>query len=771
MTFTTPSPSRRAAPRRQLTVALVVLGGALAGVPAPAGAHHQAPGAAPFAVRPSVYQVSVTGAVPGDELTLTRRDRRVAAARADALGSHLFRNVPAGDGYRVTVTHDGQAERSEPVRVLDARHPKPSFYRSQRLEVSNLGPTAGYGYLTVRDGTTLSAQVSLPGPPGDGPYPTVVEYSGYDPSNPGTGQPQFKLFANALGYAWVGVNIRGTGCSGGSFTFFERLQGLDGYDVIETVAAQPWSTGRIGMVGISYPGISQLFVARTRPPHLAAITPLSVIDDTYAGILYPGGIFNDGFAYSWARERVEQNRWPNPDPPRWVADRIAAGDTTCAANMALRGQNPDLLEIIRTHPYYTLVDEDFRLDFPRGGADLAPRTFVRDITAKVFIAGAWQDEQTGGRWATLLDEFRPGVLMRAYGQNGTHVDALSPRVLHAMWEFLDLYVARRTPRMPATLRALAPQLWEIITGVPGLQMPPDRFTGRSYAEARRAYEREPRIRILWENGGTAGPVPGAPVATAETRHRSWPVPGTRATPWYLHAGGRLSSRPPRSARGADRYRSDPSVRPRTSRTGGGADVWRHDAAYQWTPVVDGASLAYVSEPLPRAVTMIGTGSVDLWLRSEAADTDLQVTLSEVRPDGQERYVQSGWLRASHRTLDRKRSSALEPVHTHLEADASPLPRGRFVRVRVLLFPFAHQFRAGTRIRLTVSAPGGDRPEWTFGTLEGTPVNTVGRHAGRASRVVLPVVRAPVRGLPDAPAPCPSLRAQPCRAYVAQAGSG
>ena len=130
--------------------------------------------------------------------------------------------------------------------------------------MNNLSATSGYGYLTTRDGTTLSVQVVLPGPPDKGPYPAVMEYSGYDPSSPTTGQPQYKLMLPANGYAWVGVNIRGTGCSGGAFNFFENLQALDGYDAIETIAAQPWSNGHVGMAGISYAGISQLFVARTR---------------------------------------------------------------------------------------------------------------------------------------------------------------------------------------------------------------------------------------------------------------------------------------------------------------------------------------------------------------------------------------------------------------------------------------------------------------------------------------------------------------------------
>ena len=116
----------------------------------------------------------------------------------------------------------------------------------------------GFGYIVTRDGTTLGANVILPGPADGGPYPTVVEYSGYAPSNPK--DTTFGQLFNSLGYAYVGVNMRGTGCSGGSFRFFEEAQVLDGYDMIEAVAAQDWVLdNKVGMVGISYPGISQLF--------------------------------------------------------------------------------------------------------------------------------------------------------------------------------------------------------------------------------------------------------------------------------------------------------------------------------------------------------------------------------------------------------------------------------------------------------------------------------------------------------------------------------
>ena len=68
-----------------------------------------------------------------------------------------------------------------------------------------------------------------------------------------------------MGFTVVDVNMRGTGCSGGAFDFFEPLQSLDGYDVIETIARQPWvAHHKVGMMGISYGGISQLFTAQTR---------------------------------------------------------------------------------------------------------------------------------------------------------------------------------------------------------------------------------------------------------------------------------------------------------------------------------------------------------------------------------------------------------------------------------------------------------------------------------------------------------------------------
>jgi uncharacterized protein len=143
-------------------------------------------------------------------------------------------------------------------------------------------------------------------------------------------------------------------------------------------------------------------------------------------------------------------------------------------------------------------------------------------------------------------------------------------------------------------------------------------------------------------------------------------------------------------------------------------------------------------------------------------------VSEVRPDGKETFVQNGWLRTSGRKLDERRSTFLEPVPSLRERDDRPLPEGRYVKVVVPLYYQGHVYRAGSRIRLVVSAPGGDQPVWSFSrTSPSAPTRvSLAYSSGRRSRLVLPVV--PGIDVPSPLPPCPSLRGQPCRPYVALA---
>ncbi|MFZ4585753.1 MAG: CocE/NonD family hydrolase [Acidimicrobiia bacterium] len=627
--------------------------------------------------------------------------------------------------------------------------PSADFYKSQSLK-------PGLNYIKTRDGVTLSAMVRLPGPIENGPYPTVVEYSGYDASDPDSPQPS-TLISGFLGYATVGVNVRGTGCSGGAFDFFESRQVTDGYDVVETVAAQPWTKfNKVGMVGLSYPGISQLFVAQSNPPSLAAIAPLSVIADTFRSTLYPGGIFNNGFALSWAKDRVAGAK---PSPSAWVKKRIDGGDSTCEANQAAHAQAPDILARINQTKFVSPKDEY-----------LAPELFVNKIKMPVFLLCAFQDEQVGGQCPVLAGEFTGTDKAKFTFVNGYHADPLQPDIFQRWVEFLSLYVKREVPVTPDAIRVGLPLLSQQVWGVTNLTLPPDRFTGQTdYNAVLAKFESEPKVRVLFDSGGDPAN-PGAPIPQFEQTFAQWPTTN-KGTTWYFDAQGKLVDTSPSG--GQDNYVSDPGARPAADfdyADGKEAELWGVAPAYNWTPLSAANAVAYTSAPLAQDTVAVGSGSVDLYLQSSASDTDLQVTLTEVRPDGKETYVQSGWLRASRRATDPKRYTDLRPYQTFSEADAKPLPSGTFSLARVEIFPFAHAFRVGSRIRISVEAPGGDRPRWTFDSIDATakPTNTISRGGANASRIVLPIVDSVTVSSP-LPA-CPSLRGQPCRDYVV-AGNG
>lgn len=715
-----------------------------------------------FSVRGSVEQVHIWKAPPMAKIELhDATGAIVQEGTADAQGSLVLRKVPPADNYEVVVPSLTELNTVSPVKVMSVANSLPSddYYKKQKL-------TAGVNYLTMRDGTKLAAYITLPGPPEDGPYPTVVNYSGYNPAQPGApiGEYTFlcgdlpiicdapndasAIIAGLNGYATVGVNMRGTGCSGGAYDYFETLQKLDGYDVIEIVAAQDWVYNhKVGMTGLSYPGITQLFVARERPPGLAAITPLSVIGGTHS-TMRPGGIFNDGFALEWISGVLDKAA---PYAQGWEQARVDAGDTICEENQLLHSQRQNVIDTAKNTAYYT--DDLVK--------PLDPTDFVKDIDVPVFLASAFQDEQTGPYFFTVLDQFKSSPLTRFTVYNGIHPDAFAPQVLVEWKAFLDVYVAHQVPAISKQVRELAPILFENIFRAK-TSLPPDRFANHAtWEEAKTAFEAEQPLRVIFENG--AGEEPGIPKGTSELRFDAWPPPTTPKR-FYFQNDGSLGEMAPAEATGGSTFVLDPEAGHRSIIAPNG-DVWDQLPAYDWKQPAAGKAVVFESAPLAADMMTIGTASVDLWVRANVDDADVEVNLSEVRPDGQEMYIQSGWLRGSVRkTADS--ATDLWPALSMREADAAPLVPGEWTSMRVGVTAFAHVFRMGSRIRISVDTPGDSRARWTFDLKKFSEAAKydIGHSSMHASSVVLPVIagKSATTPLP----PCPSLRGQQCRTHVA-----
>jgi predicted acyl esterase len=722
---------------------------------------------ASFSAHGSVKQVYVTDLDPGAQMSLlTRAGRTIATKQADPQGGLLFRNVRPGTGYRVRPSAGGA--KSGPLTVLSTRSAPPSTdVYDQEI------PSSGYGYLTTRDGTKLAIDVHppqdvanalplgvhLPPVQASEPYPTLIEYSGYGYADPAGPQNGIAIIANLMGFAVVDVNMRGTGCSGGAFDFFEPLQNLDGYDVIETVARQPWVLHhKVGMMGISYGGISQLFTAQTHPPSLAAISPLSLIDATQT-TLYPGGILNTGFAVAWAKERIHDAMPASPDGGQaWAYKQIQEGDETCKENQVLHGEAANLLAKIRANSHYR----------PKVADPLAPVTFVKKIKVPTYVACQWTDEQTGGHCPTLAENFTGTPRKWFTFTNGTHVDSLDPETFNRWYDFLELYVAEEAPiTKAAAMQAAAPVIYQEAMGISGVTLPPDPIQEQpTYQDALTAFEQLDPIRILFDNGA-GGSQAGAPNPGFEQSFPSFPIPGTTGRSWYFSRGGALADKRPARA-GANSFTWNAQARPLTNFTGdtagGDGGLWTATPPYKWLPSPGGNAVSYLTDPLDDNTTVIGAGAAHAWVRSSTPNVDLQATISEVRPDGKETFVQNGWLRGNERKLDPRKSTPLEPVLSLRRRDVSPLPRKRFVKVTIPLYYEGHVYRAGSRIRVTITAPNGDQPIWSFSETQpkGQANVSIAYSKRKPSNLTLPVV--PDVDVPTGLPPCPGLRGEPCRDY-------
>jgi putative CocE/NonD family hydrolase len=571
------------------------------------------------------------------------------------------------------------------------------------------------GDLTMDDGVLL--RYTVVSPVGGGKLPTLFEYSGYDPGTNPDANFISQYVSNGSGYNYIGVSLRGTGCSQGNFDFFQPQEALDAVKVIAWIRQQTWSDGKVGMIGKSYPGITQLFVAEQNPPGLLAIAPGHFYSDAYRDVARPGGIQNYGFASLWSF--VAQPSYGFEDgvttPP------TANPNCTNGASAALRSSPQNPFVQLQQHPYDdALVRER------------SPQTHLADLHIPMLATLAWQDEQLDSRGTDLLAQ----------------ID--------------DLNTQRR-----ARGEAETPWWMTVTNGDHGMMR-----TTTEYADLHRFYDhflkgidngwdQRPRVNVWWD----ATTAPRGPSWVTGLAHWSEKerIAAGQLTPWSLNLrnGGGLTTSPAVAAEPSEAYSYSPGIgsqgigNPYYGGQGG-------PSVYAWSASPpQGTALNWTSDALTQDTTLLGSASLDLWLTSTAPDTDLQVTLTEVRPDGKEMYLQKGWLQASQRKLDPSRSTALRPYQTHQQADVATLTPTTPVLARVEVFPFGALLRKGSRLRVWVEAPTVLPELWAFADYPGGAVNTVLHDADHPSRLVLPVVPNDP-GRHSAYPSCDTLVREPCR---------
>jgi predicted acyl esterase len=240
----------------------------------------------------------------------------------------------------------------------------------------------------MRDGAVLRANVFRPLGPGAvpvlmtfGPYGKDVHIADFMPDAwQGLNERHPEILAHSTGrhlvfetpdpeawvphgYAIVKVDSRGAGKSPGRLDPNSPAEFRDFFDAIEWAGTQPWSNGKVGLLGISYYAAGQWMIASMRPPHLAAIVPWQGASDFYRDRVRQGGIFSSGFTRRWWPRSVLRNQHGNPESP--FKDIVTGERNTGPASLTageLAANRVDYVGDILAHP---LDDAWYRARSPK----------------------------------------------------------------------------------------------------------------------------------------------------------------------------------------------------------------------------------------------------------------------------------------------------------------------------------------------------------------------------------------------------------------------
>jgi uncharacterized protein len=539
----------------------------------------------------------------------------------------------------------------------------------------------------MRDGTRLLADVYRPQT--EGAYPVLIAASPYPRQIQDLGAPMGFIEAGASdffvprGYVHVIANVRGTGGSGGTFNFMDAQERRDLHDLVEWAAAQPWSDGNVGMIGISYFAMSQVEAAVEQPPHLKAIFPVATTSDLYEAAIHHGLLSSTFVTPFLSMVGMTSGH----------GDKLWRGAVVNAARHVLNRP--------RLHKKFATMNGEASIGVMKEALKLHhdPHPWDdlwRSVAVEHPVRDDWWEERN------LVPRLHQVTV---------------PVYLGCDWENVPLHLPSTFPTLAALTNS--PSVRVTMLGDFGLTWPWESL----HVEALAWFDH-------WLKGADTGILDGPvirywlPVADEWRTTETWPPPEAAYLAFALNADGSLN--PAEGQSGAADYLT----------LGGGLNRG------QASPTDPPAYLTWTSDPLDEDLDMAGDIELRLEARSTAADTAWIATLQDVEPDGTCHDVTAGYLRASLRKVDEDASRVGAPVLPCREAVAVPI--GQDVQYRIPLVPNARRFKAGHRIRLHLTSDDQDPKAPAIMGFRHATVGTSTINSIRSeSRLLLPFLPKPV----------------------------
>jgi len=568
----------------------------------------------------------------------------------------------------------------------------------------------GYAVITqngvpmkTRDGVTLYSDIYRPR--ADGTFPVILMRTPYDKSVSWAVGPAYQIAAH--GYVVIVQDVRGRYTSEGEWYPF-RHESNDGYDAVEWAAALPSSNGKVGMIGGSYVGATQMLSAIAHPPHLAGICPVVTASNYHDGWTYQGGALEQWFDQNWATQLATNTMWrliakntnallgapvlPLTHYPAFNYLSLPAG-AEATAELA-----PYYLDWL-AHPDYDAYWKQWSIE-----------EHFSDIQVPALHIGGWYD-------IFLAGTLRNYMGIKAHG--GTDEARKGQRLLVQIGGHAGF--GRR--------------IGDVEFGDDALKFPSTEVVLAWYDYLFKGVQNEfatvpVRIFVMGEN--------------KYRQESDWPPPEAKLTRYFLHSGGSanslrgdggLSLTPPKKET-PDKFTYDPANPVPTI----GGSLCCDAEHYEPGPRDQRASenrddvLVYSAKPLAEDMEITGPVTLELWVRSSAVDTDFTAKLVDVSPVGFAMNLTDGILRMRYRDSQEK-PGLMNPDQVY--------------KISVDLWATSNVFKKGHIIRLEVSSSNFPRFDSNLNTGADqatsrefvSATNTILHDSEHPSALLVPVITA------------------------------